>query len=82
MPRKTNGPVGRVPQGDRSSRRDVLKRALVLLGAAALFQPNGGVSGLAHADAGSPGQKKTGRKKPNPGRPNPKPKTINGKPPK
>jgi hypothetical protein len=54
MPRKTNGPMEGLPQADRSSRRDLLKRALVLLGAGVLIQPNGGVSGSAFAqDAGS-----------------------------
>lgn len=70
MPRKTNGPMEGVPQGDRSSRRDVLKGALVLLGAGVLLQPNGGVSGSAFAqDAGSgvPGTTKKHRKiKPKP----------------
>jgi hypothetical protein len=49
MPRKTNGPMEDAPQTGRSSRRDVLKGALVLLGASVLLQPNGGVSGSALA---------------------------------
>jgi len=54
MSRNTNGPLEGEPQGDRSSRRDLLKRALVVLGAGVLIQPNGGVSGLALADDAPP----------------------------
>ena len=61
MPRKANGPVEGAPQADRSSRRDVLKGALVLLGAGVLLQPNGGVSGSAFAQGLN--KKKHGRKK-------------------
>jgi hypothetical protein len=35
---------------NKSSRRDLLKRVLVVLGASVLVQPNGGVSGSAFAD--------------------------------
>jgi hypothetical protein len=64
MRRKTNGPVEGAPQADRSSRRDVLKGALVLLGASVLLQPNGGVSGSALAqDAGSGSAKKKSKNK-------------------
>jgi len=55
-----------VPQGDRSSRRDVLKGALVLLGAGVLLQPNGGVSGSAFA------QSKKKKVNPSPKKPNKK----------
>jgi hypothetical protein len=65
MPRKTNGPMEDAPQTDRSSRRDVLKGALVLLGASVLLQPNGGVSGsaLAQDTTGTAAQKKPTKKK-------------------
>jgi hypothetical protein len=63
MPRKTNGPMEDAPQGDRSSRRDLLKRALVLLGAGVLIQPNGGVSSSAFAGDAGTVKKKPRRKK-------------------
>ena len=63
MPRKTNGPMEGLPQADRSSRRDLLKRALVLLGAGVLIQPNGGVSGSTFAADAGTGKKKPTRKK-------------------
>jgi hypothetical protein len=64
MPRKMNTPMEDAPQPDRSSRRDLLKRALVLLGAGVLIQPNGGVSGSALAqETGAGGVKKKLRKK-------------------
>ena len=79
MPQKTNGPMEGGSHGGRSSRRNVLKRALVLLGAGVLLQPNGGVSGSAFAqDAGSgvpyPKHKKNKKKNPpvNPKTPPPK----------
>ena len=39
---------------DKSTRRDLLKRALIVLGVGVVAQPNGGVSGSAFADAASP----------------------------
>jgi hypothetical protein len=50
MSRKTDGPL----QGPGVSRRKLLKGALTVLGAGALIQPNGGVSGSAYADDVSP----------------------------
>ena len=49
MQRKTNGPMQDAPQTGRSSRRDLLKRTLVVLGASVLIQSYGGISGLALA---------------------------------
>jgi hypothetical protein len=54
MQRKTNGPMQDAPQAGRSSRRDLLKRALVVLGAGVLIQPYGGVSRLALASSAPP----------------------------
>jgi hypothetical protein len=45
---------------DKSSRRDLLKRVLVALGASVLVQPNGGVSGSVFADET---KNKNGKKK-------------------
>jgi hypothetical protein len=61
MQRKTNGPMEDAPKAGRSSRRDLLKRALVVLGAGVLIQPYGGISGLALAGSAPPKmpQKKT-----------------------
>ena len=50
MSRKTDGPLRGRPQAGEYSRRDLLKRALVVLGVGVLVQPNGGVSGSAFAD--------------------------------
>jgi hypothetical protein len=47
MSRKTNSSSDGVPQ---RGRRDLLKRALLVLGVGVLTQPNGGVSGSAFAD--------------------------------
>jgi hypothetical protein len=79
MPQKTNRPMEGVPKGDRSSRRDLLKRALVLLGAGVLIQPNGGVSASAFAqETGAGGiKKKLSKKKITPIQP----KTQGGNPP-
>jgi hypothetical protein len=65
MQRKMNGPMEDAPRTGRSSRRDVLKGALVLLGASVLLQPNGGVSGsaLAQDTPGTAAQKKPTKKK-------------------
>jgi hypothetical protein len=63
MPQKTNGPMEGGSHGGRSSRRNVLKRALVLLGAGVLIQPNGGVSGSTFAADAGTGKKKPTRKK-------------------
>jgi len=64
MQRKPNGPMEDAPQAGRSSRRDLLKRALVVLGAGVLIQPNGGMSGLALADsAPAPKPKKKNQEK-------------------
>ena len=49
MLRNTNGPIEGAPQAGRSSRRDLLKRALVVLGAGVLLQPYGGISGSVFA---------------------------------
>jgi hypothetical protein len=63
MQRKTNGPMQDAPQAGRSSRRDVLKGALVLLGASVLLQPNGGVSGSALAQDTGTAHKKPSKTK-------------------
>jgi len=47
-----------VPRAARSSRRDLLKRALVVLGAGVLIQPYGGVSGLVLANSAPPAKPK------------------------
>ena len=48
MQRKTNGPMEDAPQARRSSRRNLLKCALVF-GAGVLIQPYGGISSSAFA---------------------------------
>jgi hypothetical protein len=50
MSRKTDRPSQGAAESNRSTRRHLLKGALVVLGASVLVQPNGGVSGLAFAD--------------------------------
>ncbi len=55
MQRKTNGPMEDAPQPGRFSRRGLLKRALVVLGADVLIQPYGGGAGV--AVAGEPPKK-------------------------
>ena len=54
MSRKTNEPSQVIHEGVGSSRRDLLKGALAVLGAGVLIQPNGGVSGVAFADTPQP----------------------------
>ena len=49
MPRKTNGPIEDAPPAGRFSRRGLLKRALVVLGAGVLIQPYGGGAGVSVA---------------------------------
>jgi hypothetical protein len=57
MQRKTNGPMEDAPPTGRSTRRDLVMRTLVVLGASVLVQPYGGISGLALAGS-EPAKKK------------------------
>ena len=54
MSRKADGLLQGPSDGIRTSRRNVLKGALAVLGAGALIQPNGGVSGLTFAAGEKP----------------------------
>lgn len=78
MSRKTSGPSESEPQPDSASRRDLLKRVLVVLGAGVLIQPNGGVVAFASEPDGKP--KKDRKNKKCEGDPSPCPSEPPGKP--
>jgi len=61
MSRKASGRVQGPSQGVSGGRRDLLKSALVVLGAGVLVQPNGGVSGSAFASDKNPADHATAK---------------------
>jgi hypothetical protein len=63
MSQDTKKPSEASSPGTKSTRRDVLKRLVIGLGAAALIQPNGGVLGFAQDSEKKKKKTKSSKKK-------------------